>query len=103
MSEFFSNLVKDIQLGIEAAAGGEANVTQAAGPAEATTPQQLASEAPGINLVEGIWSELTDGRMWRSLGWILLGIVLMLLGAAWWIGPSAERASPIAVAAGALG
>ena len=99
---FWSDLVKDIQLGIEAAAGGGPSVAGPAGAAGATAPGQLLGEAPGVGLVEGIWTELTDGRMWRSLGWLLLGIVLMLLGVAWWIGPSAARRSPAAVVAEGL-
>ena len=39
--------------------------------------------------IAGIWAGLTDGKMWRSLGWIVLGIVLMLLGVILWIGPKA--------------
>lgn len=100
---FWSDLVKDIQLGLESAAGGESNVTATAGPAGATSPQQLAGEAPYISTIEGIWTELTDGRMWRSLGWILLGIVLMLAGVAWWIGPSAARRGPAGIIAEGLG
>lgn len=29
---------------------------------------------------------VTDGKMWRSLGWLLLGLVLMLAGIYLWIG-----------------
>lgn len=93
---FWSDIVHDISLGITAAAGGGPGVIT---NTTAATPQQLAGEAPGIGLVEGIWTQLTDGRMWRSLGWLILGIVLMLAGAAWWIGPSAARRSPLGVAA----
>jgi hypothetical protein len=50
----------------------------------------------------GIWANLRDYKMWRSLGWLLLGIVLMLLGAAWWLGPSAARAAPTSVVARGL-
>lgn len=92
----------DLVLAVESAMGGESNVENTAGPATATVPS-----IPGlgglVTVIEGIWAGLTDGKMWRSLGWILLGIVLMLLGVGWWIGPSAERASPIALAAEGLG
>lgn len=53
--------------------------------------------------LEAFFGALTDGKMWRSIGWILLGILLMLLGVALWIGPSAARRSPIGLAAGQLG
>lgn len=42
---------------------------------------------------------VTDGKLWRSLGWVLLGIALMLAGVLWWIGPGAARRSPFEVAA----
>jgi len=44
-----------------------------------------AASAPGVGIVTeiaGIWDDLRDGKMWRSLGWILLGVILMLLAAA---------------------
>jgi hypothetical protein len=28
---------------------------------------------------------LTDYRMWRSVGWVILGIVMMILGLVWWL------------------
>jgi hypothetical protein len=27
---------------------------------------------------------LTDGRMWRSLGWMVAGLILVILGLVWW-------------------
>lgn len=46
------------------------------------------------------WKILTNVKMWRSLGWLILGILLMLAGVLWWIGPSASRAGPLGVAQG---
>jgi hypothetical protein len=70
--------------------------------AEAAT--STAGGLAGIGTIfEAVWTELTDVRMWRSLGWLVLGIILMLLGVAWWIGPSAARRSPLGLAAGAAG
>jgi hypothetical protein len=37
-------------------------------------------------VTEQIWAQLRDGKMWRSLGWLVLGILLIFLGAATWIG-----------------
>ena len=48
-----------------------------------------------IHLAEGIWASIADGKMWRSLGWLLLGVVLMLLGAASWI---AGQKNPVSIA-----
>ena len=52
---------------------------------------------------EAFFGALTDGKMWRSLGWVLLGIVLMLFGVLLWIGPSAARRSPIGAVAEQMG
>jgi hypothetical protein len=96
-----------------AATGG--TIGNATNPASSTEgPDSIGSElfnaalnATGLKGLiietERIWDTLTDGRMWRSLGWLVLGIILMLLGAAWWIGPSAQRASPVGLITGRLG
>ena len=68
----------DLVLAVESAQGGESNVINTAGPATASVPAPLS----GITtVIEGIWAGLTDGKLWRSLGWLLLGIVLILMGA----------------------
>ena len=46
-----------------------------------------------VHFYEAIWAELTDGRMWRSLGWLLLGLVLIVLGTAAWLRQQANPAS----------
>lgn len=53
--------------------------------------------------LEAFFTALTDGKMWRSLGWILLGILLMIVGVVLWIGPGAARRTPIGAVAGQVG
>ncbi len=61
----------------------------------------LVGGAPDLlTALKGIWAGLSDGKMWRSLGWIVLGVVLMLLGAAAWIGMSKN---PLSIARRAAG
>ena len=68
----------DLVLAVESAQGGESNVINTAGPATASVPAPLS----GITtVIEGIWAGLTDGKLWRSLGWLGLGVVLILMGA----------------------
>jgi hypothetical protein len=69
--------------------------------ANATGLPQAASSVEAE--MASIWGKLSDGKMWRSLGWLLLGILLMLAGVALWIGPSAARRSPLGIATRALG
>lgn len=38
----------------------------------------------GVNLAKVVWFNVSDFRMWRSLGWLLLGIFLMVLGFVVW-------------------
>jgi hypothetical protein len=94
---WWSDLVQAVA---QSATGGAPSAAAAGSPAISAAG---AIAAPGgiITVVEGIWAGLTDGKLWRSLGWLLLGVVLMLAGVLWWIGPSAARASPAGLAAGA--
>lgn len=54
----------------------------------------------GTALAGEVWTTLTDFRMWRSLGWLLLGIILIIIGFVIWnrhaIG---QAASTVAAAA----
>ena len=43
-----------------------------------------------LTTINAIWANLRDYKMWRSLGWLALGIVLMLLGASMWVGMSSK-------------
>jgi len=83
----------DLLAVISSSAGNEAGVTA---PTSSVGPDLATKTAAGqfLTLTEGIWTELSDGKMWRSAGWLFLGVVLMLLGVLWWIGPSAARQSP---------
>ena len=82
--------------------GQEAGI-QPGSTAPATAAGNAVGGASGLaQTVGAIWTNLRDGKMWRSLGWLLLGIVLMLLGVLWWIGPSSARALPGAGAAARL-
>jgi hypothetical protein len=40
--------------------------------------------AKGAALIATIYATLTNYRMWRSLGWLLLGIVIAILGLVVW-------------------
>jgi len=43
------------------------------------------------------FQEITNVHMWESLGWIALGIILILLGAWWWVGRPTPAPIPIPV------
>jgi len=66
--------------------------------------QGLAS-VTGVDRLAGVVAAgvgiVTDGKMWRSLGWIILGVVLIVLGLVWLfrreIGGAAATAAKAAV------
>jgi hypothetical protein len=37
-----------------------------------------------LSMTKLVWLNLSDYRMWRSLGWLLLGVLLMVLGFVVW-------------------
>lgn len=37
-----------------------------------------------LSFSKAVWLNVSDFRMWRSLGWLLLGIILMILGFVAW-------------------
>ena len=37
-----------------------------------------------VKTISEVWLNVTDYRMWRSLGWLLLGMILIILGFVIW-------------------
>lgn len=77
--------------------------------AQGTVTSHAASAAEGAvenvsgfssvqNALSAFYDKITDGKMWRSLGWLLLGAALIITGIGLWIGPAAERRSPLGIA-----
>ena len=89
---FWGDLINTVE---QMVALNPAGVSNPQGPAVAAAGSASAGQ---ITAILGIWSDLRDGKMWRSLGWLFLGIALMFLGVAWWIGPSASRMGPAGAA-----
>ncbi len=50
-----------------------------------------------LSFSKAVWLNVSDYRMWRSLGWLLLGIILIILGFVAWnrkaIGSAAKLAA----------
>lgn len=67
------------------ASGDVTSARQAAGSA-------VAASAGAVHVTEAIWAQLANAKMWKSAGWLLLGIVLILAGVLLWIGPAARQA-----------
>lgn len=50
------------------------------------------------NALSAFWDKLTDGKMWRSLAWMLLGVILMFMGISLWIKGSINPLAALALA-----
>lgn len=72
---------------------------QAASPA----PGAIAQAAPAFssvqNALSAFYDQVTNGKMWRSLGWLLGGVLLIIFGLALWLTPAALKATPVGRAA----
>jgi hypothetical protein len=91
----------DVSAGASAETGLLGGVINKGLPAAAAAVPSIPDPLAGIaGALEAFFQALTDGKMWRSLGWIILGIVLLILGVLLWIGPAAERRSPFGIAGG---
>ena len=49
-----------------------------------------------VNFSKAVWLNVSDYRMWRSLGWLLLGILLMVIGFMVWNRKALESAAKLA-------
>jgi uncharacterized membrane protein YccF (DUF307 family) len=82
----------------KAAAVAAIPAIQAASPAPGAAQQVTGVSFSSVqNALSGFYDTVTDGKLWRSLGWLLLGILLMLTGIGLLIGPAAARRSPAGV------
>lgn len=64
---------------------GGPNATPTPGNVAAGDEQLAGSFTPFASVAQGLtafYRVLTNGKMWRSLGWLLLGLLLMIAGAA---------------------
>jgi hypothetical protein len=87
----------------EATAKAAIPAIQAASPAPGAAQQAVPAIGDVASAITDVWAKLRDGKMWRSLGWLLLGVLLMFLGLILWVGPQAFKATPVGRIAGAFG
>ncbi len=68
------------------------SVTQQ-GTSGAAINSAVENVVPGLAGISAFLEHLSDGAMWRSIGWIALGVVLLMLGLMLWLRkPAAELA-----------
>lgn len=60
--------------------------------------QKLIPGLSGVDRLTAVFAAafgaLSDGRMWRSLGWIILGLVIITVAVIWMMGGVLERTLP---------
>lgn len=47
-------------------------------------PGAMSALSDTLSFSKAVWLNVSDYRMWRSLGWLLLGLVLMVIGFLVW-------------------
>lgn len=57
----------------------------------------ISSISDAVNLTKLVWLNVSDYRMWRSLGWLLLGLLLMILGFVVWNRKAIASAAAVAL------
>lgn len=67
-----------------------------------TGSTELTDAEKGVDVAVRFFQVLTDGAMWRSLGWLLLGLVLFGVGLALILREPIERAAGTVAKAVAL-
>lgn len=76
------------QSNVAAAAGAASDAASAA----ASLPSAFSSIQDSLS---AFYDKVTDGKMWRSLGWIVLGIFFILLGLVLLLAPSIVGRTPV--------
>lgn len=75
--------------------GGGADVSNSPATGAANAGAAAAARLPDTaSALSAFYDKVTDGKMWRSLGWLVLGVVLIVIGLVLWLGPAAVKASP---------
>lgn len=64
---------------------GAAPITGTSGEAATGQTGSLPNPLAALGSLEAFYKVITDGKLWRSLGWLWLGIVLIIVGIAMWL------------------
>lgn len=49
-----------------------------------------------LSFAKAVWLNVSDFRMWRSLGWVIIGFALMVIGFVIWNRKAIASAAPLA-------
>lgn len=82
----------------QTAANKAINGIQAKNPAPGLAQQFGAPFSSVQNALTAFYRAVTNGKMWRSLGWIVLGLVMIIMGVSLWIKGTITPADALALA-----
>lgn len=81
-SDWWGSIEKDFQSGKKAGEKAGDKINSVTGLPDASGAMSALSDT--LSFSKAVWLNVSDYRMWRSLGWLLLGIILMILGFVVW-------------------
>lgn len=80
--DWWGSIVGDFESGKKAGESVGDKINKATGLPDAAGAVSALNS--GLSFSKAVWLNVSDYRMWRSLGWLLLGILLMILGFVVW-------------------
>jgi len=81
-SDWWGDIEKNFESGKKAGEKVGDKINKAAGTPDVSGAMSSLSDT--LSFSKAVWLNVSDYRMWRSLGWLALGILLMILGFVVW-------------------
>jgi len=81
-SDWWGDIEKHYESGKKAGEKVGDKINDAAGTPDVSGAMSSLSDT--LSFSKAVWLNVSDYRMWRSLGWIIMGVLLMILGFVVW-------------------
>lgn len=81
-SDWWGDVEKNFESGKKAGEKVGDKINNAAGTPDVSGAMSSLSDT--LSFSKAVWLNVSDYRMWRSLGWIVLGILMMIIGFVVW-------------------
>ena len=81
-SDWWGDIEKHYESGKKAGEKVGDKINDAAGTPDVSGAMSSLSDT--LSFSKAVWLNVSDYRMWRSLGWIIIGVLLMILGFVVW-------------------
>lgn len=80
--DWWGNIKENFEEGKEAGEAVGGRINEATGLPDSSGA--ISALGDTLSFSKAVWLNISDFRMWRSLGWLLLGVLLMVLGFVVW-------------------